>query len=90
LYTCMQRTARTTAICHRLPPNQTAEASSYPVGRSWAGRRANGPIRPRSGEAWPDPALFSYMNFYDGFLLLHSKLLRKSSMHRNLVIQIFL
>jgi hypothetical protein len=64
---CMQRTARTTVICRRLPPNQMVEAPLYRFGQSRAGRRASGPIRPRSSEAWLDLAslLFSPECFYD-------------------------
>jgi hypothetical protein len=88
----MQGRAWTTTSGRRSSSNRMARGSPYPFGRGWACRRSNGPIRPRSSGAWPDPALFFYiyMNFYDGFVLLYSKLLIKSSRHQKMVIQISL
>jgi hypothetical protein len=63
-------------------PSVAAGLAGEATGRSGPDLAEPGQIRPFS--------FFSYMKFCDGFVLLHSKLLRKSSRHQNLVIQISL
>jgi hypothetical protein len=90
---CMQRTAGTMAIRRRPSSNRMAgKPRTVSVGAGLAGASA-GPIRPRSGEAWPDPAcllffclsVFCYSNY-----CYIQKLVRKFSRPQKIVIQIFL
>jgi hypothetical protein len=80
------------AICRRLPPNRAAEETRTPsVAAGLASEPAgqSGPDLAKPGQIRPN-TFFRIMNFYDDYLLLHSKLLRKFSRHQNFVIQISL